>query len=165
MVQDIDARHAVQNVVMSVGHDDAPACRVVQAKPRKGSSPLLRMKWLLSAMLLGLLPGCDMRMPDMGAMLPSFSSGASLGAAPVPAVAVPRGADALADFVATAQPGSVGTVNGERARLNRAYNAASGRECREVILGFGNSERSAVACRDASGNFVSSQPLLRGSLR
>ncbi|MBX9751788.1 MAG: hypothetical protein K5Q68_19520 [Roseococcus sp.] len=116
-------------------------------------------------MLLGLLPGCDMRMPDVGSMLPSLSTGASLSAVEAPVVAVPRGADALANFAATAQPGSVGTVNGERARLNRAYNAASGRECREVILGFGNSERSAVACRDANGNFVSSQPLLRGSLR
>jgi hypothetical protein len=123
------------------------------------------MKWLLPALLLGLLPGCDMRMPDMGAMLPTLSNGAAAGAAEVPVVAVPRGADALANFAATAEPGSVGSVNGERARLSRAYNAASGRECREVILGFGNQERSAVACRDASGNFVSSQPLLRGSVR
>lgn len=104
-------------------------------------------------------------MPDMGSMLPSLSTGAAAGPAEAPVVAVPRGADALASFAATAQPGSVGSINGERARLNRAYNAASGRECREVILGFGNGERTAVACRDASGNFVSSQPLLRGSLR
>lgn len=76
--------------------------------------------------------------------------------------AVPRAADPLAIFAASASPGSVGTVNGENARLARAYNAASGRECREVILGFGNSERIAVACRDPSGSFVSSTPLLRG---
>lgn len=116
-------------------------------------------------MLLALLPGCETRLSDVGSLLPSLSSGAAGGVAETPVVAVPRGADALADFAATAQPGMVGNVNGERARLNRAYNAASGRECREVILGFGNSERSAVACRDASGSFVSSQPLLRGSLR
>jgi len=135
--------------------------KVDHRPPRKGFSTLLRKNWLLSALLLGLLPGCDMRMPDMGSMLPTLST----GAAPTSVPAVPRGADALADFAATAQPGSIGSVNGERARLNRAYNAASGRECREVILGFGDAERSAVACRDASGNFVSSQPLLRGSLR
>jgi hypothetical protein len=128
--------------------------------PRKGFSTLLSKNWLIPALLLGLLPGCDMRMSDM---LPSLSTGAA--PLPAPVVAVPRGVDALAEFAATAQPGSVGTVNGERVRLNRAYNAASGRECREVILGIGNSERSAVACRDAAGNFVSSQPLLRGSLR
>ena len=115
-------------------------------------------------MSLALLPGCDTRLPDVGSLLPSLSTGAG-GVVETPVVAVPRGADPLANFAATAQPGMVGTVNGERARLNRAYNAASGRECREVILGFGNSERSAVACRDANGNFVSSQPLLRGSFR
>jgi hypothetical protein len=165
MVIKNEARHAGQNVVMSAGHCDGLECRVVLTNPRKGSSPLLRLKWVLPAMSLALLPGCDMRMPDVGSLLPSLSTGAAGGVAETPVVAVPRGTDALANFAATAQPGMVGTVNGERARLNRAYNAASGRECREVILGFGNSERSAVACRDASGNFVSSQPLLRGSLR
>lgn len=105
-----------------------------------------------------------MRMPDIGSMMPSLSTGAS-GAPGTVAPAVPRGPDLIADFAATAGPGTVGTVNGERVRLNRTYNAASGRECREVIMGFGNSERTAVACRDASGNFVSSVPLLRGSVR
>ncbi|MBX9594688.1 MAG: hypothetical protein K2X46_10015 [Roseomonas sp.] len=96
--------------------------------------------------------------------MPDLSSGASAQVAPLVS-AIPRAADPLAIFAATATPGSVEMVNGERARLARSYNAASGRECREILLGAGNSERTAVACRDASGNFVSSQPLLRGSSR
>ncbi len=135
--------------------------------PTEGFLPLLRKSWLFSALLLGLLPGCGMRMPDMGSMLPDLSSSASqaAGGQTVPVSAVPRGADPIAEFAATATPGSVGSVRGERARLNRIYNAASGRECREVILGAGGGERTAVACRDASGGFVSSTPLLRGSAR
>lgn len=106
--------------------------------------------------LLGmvLLTGCGLRLPDLS---PAYTPEASPAAS-----TVARPADPLANFAATATPGSVGTVNGERARLARAYNAASGRECREVILGFGNSERIAVACRDPSGSFVSSTPLMRG---
>ncbi len=132
------------------------------------------MKWICRpprlalpswGLLLALLPACDMRVPDMGSILPSFSSDAAAGPAAAPLVAVPRGADALGNFAMTAQPGSVGSVHGEQARLKRAYHSASGRECREVILGLGQQERSAVACRDAGGHFVSSLPLLRGSLR
>lgn len=123
--------------------------------------------WILPALALSLLAGCDMQMPDIGSMMPNLSTGASTPMAdPMTQVAsVPRGPDPLADFASTANPGSVGTVNGERARLARAYNAASGRECREIILGYGNNERAAVACREADGRFVSARPLLRGSLR
>ncbi|MEI6159153.1 MAG: DVU3141 family protein [Roseococcus sp.] len=122
---------------------------------------------MFPALLLGLLPGCNASMPDVSSMLPSLSSGGSsaAGGSTLPVSSVPRGPDPLAEFAVSATPGSVGTVNGERARMNRAYNAASGRECREVILGFGGSERVAVACRDASGAFVSSLPLMRGSAR
>jgi hypothetical protein len=124
---------------------------------KKGPSPLPQKTWMIGLLCLGLLPGCGLEMPD-------FSTGAA--AAPAPVVsAVPRGPDPLGDFAETATPGSVGFVNGERARLVRAYNAASGRECREIILGSGTSERAAVACRSASGQFVSSTPLLRGSFR
>lgn len=90
------------------------------------------------------------------------------GAAPVvaagaPAVALPE--DPLASFAATARPGQPGTVQGQPARLVRVYNAASGRECREILLGSGASERTAVACRTEDGRFVAARPLLRGSAR
>lgn len=103
-------------------------------------------------------------MPDVGSMLPNLTP-ATLSTPTDPVPGVPRAPDAIAAFAASAEPGAVGTVGGERARLVRAYNAASGRECREVLLGFGGAERSAVACREADGTFVSSRPLLRGSLR
>ena len=122
---------------------------------------------LLALPVLSLLAACDLRMPDVGSLLPTFSSGPTAPFADPrsPIAGVPRGPDPIAAFAATASPGSVGSVNGEQARLTRAYNAASGRECREIILGFGGAERAAVACREADGNFVSSRPLMRGSLR
>lgn len=122
---------------------------------------------LLALPILFLLAACDLRMPDVGSLVPTFSSGPAVPFADPrsPISGLPRGPDPIAVFAATASPGSVGSVNGEQARLSRAYNAASGRECREVILGFGGSERVAVACREADGSFVSSRPLMRGSLR
>lgn len=124
---------------------------------KKGLSPLPQTRWMIGFLGLALLPGCGLQMPD-------FSTGTATAAEPVIST-VPRGPDPLGDFAMTATPGSFGTVNGERARLVRSYNAASGRECREIILGSGGSERAAVACRNASGQFVSSTPLLRGSFR
>lgn len=124
---------------------------------KKGLSPLPHTRWMIGFLCLGLFPGCGLQMPDL-------SSGASAQVAPLVS-AIPRAADPLAIFAATATPGSVEMVNGERARLARSYNAASGRECREIILGSGGGERAAVACRNGAGQFVSSTPLLRGSLR
>ncbi len=89
------------------------------------------------------------------------------GAEPVPAAvpAVARPDDPLAAFAATATPGRPGSVQGQPARLVRSYNAASGRECREILLGTGVTERTAVACRGVDGSFVSARPLLRGNAR
>lgn len=122
---------------------------------------------LLALPVLWLLAACDLRMPEMGSLLPTVSSGSATPIADPrsPISGVPRGPDPIAVFAATASPGSVGSVNGEQARLTRAYNAASGRECREIILGFGGAERAAVACREADGSFMSSRPLMRGSFR
>ncbi|MCX8134889.1 MAG: hypothetical protein N3D18_13115 [Roseococcus sp.] len=78
------------------------------------------------------------------------------------AEAPPRGADPLAAFAASAAPGATGVVEGQPARLVRVYHAASGRECREVLLGTGLAQRAAVACRQPDGSFVSARPLLRG---
>lgn len=142
--------------------EDGAAQWGVAPTVKKGLSLLPNARIIMGLLGLGLLPACDLRMPDLST---SFLTASTTTEQAAPTSALPRGPDPLAQFAATATPGSVGTVQGERARFARAYNAASGRECREVILGFGNSERIAVACRDASGNFVSSQPLLRGSFR
>jgi len=81
------------------------------------------------------------------------------------APAAARADDALAAFAASARPGQSGMVDGQPARLLRVYHAASGRECREILLGSGATERTAVACRTAEGDFVPARPLLRGSAR
>lgn len=81
------------------------------------------------------------------------------------APAVARADDAVAAFAASAAPGSPGTVQGQPARLVRVYHAASGRECREVLLGAGVTERTVVACRMPDGGFASARPLMRGSAR
>src|SRR5438552_17795 len=73
----------------------------------------------------------------------------TLATAPAPAAAQQ---DPLGRFVATAAPGQSGTVvlaDGRAAevRVVRAYAAASGRECREVIVGAGNAGRASVLCQ------------------
>lgn len=86
------------------------------------------------------------------------------------AAAAPAAADPVAAFAASAAPGSetvaVLPETGGRARLRlqRAYTAASGRECREVLIGTGLEERSRLVCRDETG-WVAARPLLRGSGR
>lgn len=104
----------------------------------------------------------------MSSMVPNLSPSAGSGPIADPEaqiVSLPRGSDPLGDFAASASPGQTGTVNGQPARFTRSYNAASGRECREIALGYGSNERVAVACRRPDGAFASSRPLLRGSLR
>lgn len=116
------------------------------------------MRTSVLSLLLGavVLSGC-------GASVPGFGGAATSPVVAVPAVAMPD--DPLARFAATATPGRSGTVDGQPARLVRSYNAASGRECREILLGSGASERTAVACRTPEGGFASARPLLRGSAR
>lgn len=81
--------------------------------------------------------------------------------APPPAAAAVA-ADPIAGFLATAAPGASGQAGSAgEVRLARAYNAASGRECREVLVGRGGEERSAVYCRAGEG-WVAARPLLRG---
>ena len=50
----------------------------------------------------------------------------------------------------------------ERARVLRAYTAASGRQCREILFGNGIGERSQLVCGDAHG-FQMAPALLRGA--
>lgn len=85
---------------------------------------------------------------------------------PVAAPAAPP-PDPIADFAARAVPGASGTVpqaNGQPAavRLARSYHAASGRECREVLVGAGMSQRSQLVCKTEAGAWTMARPLLRG---
>jgi hypothetical protein len=45
----------------------------------------------------------------------------------------------------------------------RSYAAASGRECREVLVGSGMAQREQLVCRTEAGSWESSRPLLRGA--
>jgi hypothetical protein len=125
----------------------------------------LRTSILPLLLVAGLLSGCG---TSAARFLPLDFSGSqagnpAVGPGAVAAVAQPE--DPLAIFAASARPGQPGTVQGQPARLVRVYNAASGRECREVLLGSGATERTAVACRTPEGSFVAARPLLRGSAR
>jgi hypothetical protein len=126
------------------------------------------MRAALPVLLAGLLAGCEslpsISMPDMSFLTPtparSGEAPPPIAGASMPASARPG--DALAAFAATASVGSSGVVDGQPARLARVYHAASGRECREVVVGGGMSQRALVACREADGSFVSARPLLLG---
>lgn len=92
------------------------------------------------------------------------------GDAPAASAAPPAPSDPVAAFAAAAAPGSETVAvlpemgGSARMRLVRAYNAASGRECREVLIGSGLSERTRLVCRDEAG-WVSARPLLSGGAR
>ena len=85
----------------------------------------------------------------------------------VPGAAAPsRPADPVAAFAARATPGAEDQVlipeTGQIARLRlvRAYYAASGRECREVLLRTaGGAEGSRLLCNDGRA-WVDSRPLI-----
>ncbi len=84
-------------------------------------------------------------------------------AGPAPAAAVAAPQDPLGQFVATAAPGQSGSVvlgDGRTTQVQvvRAYAAASGRECREVIVGGG---RASLLCQ-SEGQWVAARPLLLG---
>jgi hypothetical protein len=105
------------------------------------------------------------------ALLALFALGACAGGrqaeqAAVAAVpAIP--ADPIVAFAARSQPGAESRIvladgQSATARLARSYNAASGRECREVLVGAGATQRSQVVCQNESGGWVAARPLLRG---
>ena len=86
------------------------------------------------------------------------------------AASPPSSADPVVAFAASAAPGAetvavVPEAGGSaRLRLLRSYAAASGRECREVLIGSGFAERTRLVCRDESG-WGPARPLLRGGAR
>jgi hypothetical protein len=114
----------------------------------------------VALLLAGLLAGCAM--PAM----PSFTPAEPAASAPPAAAVAPRPADPLASFIGSAAPGASGDVAGYGSvRLARSYTAASGRECREAMLGRGAEERAVVYCRGSQG-WAPARPLLRsGTLR
>jgi hypothetical protein len=91
---------------------------------------------------------------------------------PATGVVLPvRAADPVAAFAARAQVGQTETVTQPSsgrtvsARMVRAYNAASGRECREVQFGptgAPGGPPGATYCNDPSQGWVAARSLLRG---
>lgn len=113
-----------------------------------------------------LLAGCGGSIPG-SAVFSALSS---------PAVPPPAGAtlaapvtpsDPLAAFAMATPAGGRGSisVNGiaQPVRVMRVYHAASGRECREIVLGAGSAERAQLVCSDPESGMRLTPPLLRGS--
>jgi hypothetical protein len=125
--------------------------------------PRVALLAVLPAVLL--LGGCAGPGAGPGGM-GELWSGLSAPQVPPPAGSQPPRLpmDPLAAFAMAHPPGHEGSVeiNGvaEPARVLRAYHAASGLECREVMLGSLGQERAQLACGQELA-----QPLLRGSGR
>jgi common-antigen outer membrane protein len=109
---------------------------------------------------------------DGGACANPFADGARTVRSTDPvAAATPLPSDPVAAFAASASPGSETvavlpeTGGSARLRLLRSYAAASGRECREVLIGTGVAERTRLVCRDEGGSWTAARPLLRGGGR
>lgn len=104
-------------------------------------------------------------------VLPAFLAACGGGQAEAPVRAVGPDltppSDPIAAFAAQAAPGSQSRIllaDGQPAnvRLLRSYHAASGRECREVLVGAGMSQRSQLVCL-GDGGWSSARPLLPGA--
>jgi hypothetical protein len=101
-----------------------------------------------------LLAGCE-----------SMSLG---GATPAAPAAPPVPADPLVAFAASATPGTesrIVLVDGSPAlvRMTRSYYAASGRECRELLVGSGMAQRVQLVCSGEDGAWNTARPLLPGA--
>lgn len=85
---------------------------------------------------------------------------------PAPEAAAVAATDPVVAFVSTASPGAEDSVvlssTGQTAsvRLVRAYAAASGRECREVLVRTGGSAETRLLCRTGTG-WREARPLIR----
>jgi hypothetical protein len=113
-------------------------------------------RWFVLGALAAAAPGCSSLLIDGG-------NAPSAAAAPSPP------ADPVAAFAAAAVPGSETVAalpeaggGGARLRLLRSYAAASGRECREVLIGTGMTERTRLVCRQEGGGWAAARPLLSG---
>lgn len=119
----------------------------------------MRLRVILLA--LAALPGCE----TVSGYMPSFAPdpGRTLSQPGLPLPGVAGGTAAAGDPVAVFAAG--GSPGGGGMRLGRTYYAASGRECREVLLGGGMAERAQVVCRQPDGTFSTTRPLLQGGTR
>jgi hypothetical protein len=100
-------------------------------------------------------------------LLAGCTAGGAGGAGQVASAAPPPPSDPLAAFAAQSAPGSTSRIvlaDGRPAtvRVARAYIAASGRECREVLVGTGTVEREQLVCQAEGGTWTQARPLLRG---
>lgn len=94
--------------------------------------------------------------------------GACAASQPQVAAAPQAPMDPLTAFAAEAVPGSQARITladgqSTNVRLARSYFAASGRECREVLVGSGTLARQQLVCRTEGGGWAASRPLLRGA--
>ena len=121
--------------------------------PRRSSGHAQHAPVLAAALFAVILGGCvDSR---------------SRQAATTALVPAPAPTDPVVAFAAQAQPGQEWRIllaDGQStpARLARSYHAASGRECREVLLGTGAGQQSQLVCQAETGGWVAARPLLRG---
>lgn len=132
----------------------------VSGTPKLGHARLaVRMQMVGLTLLASLLAGCGTFSGMTGG-----NSASSPGSAALPP---PRPADPLAAFVSAAQPGQQAMVAPNPGagpvpvRMVRSYFAASGHTCRELALGGGSVQRSALYCEEPAG-WSAAQPLLRG---
>lgn len=130
-----------------------------RAMPRRGRRGL-PMGMLAAALMLSGCGGAG----GLTAGWP-FSRQAAGPAASQSVPAVP--ADPVLAFAARSQPGAqdrITLADGQpaTARLVRAYNAASGRECREVAVVTSAGERARVICATPEGSWAETRILLRG---
>ena len=122
------------------------------------------MRYGLMLLALLALPGCETVSGFVPSFAPDPGRALSQPGLPLPGVAgggLPGGpaGDPVATFAASGGQGGGGM------RLGRTYYAASGRECREVLMGGGMGERTQVACRQPDGSYASTRPLLQGGPR
>ena len=151
--------------------------RIGSFRPRPGPAWRRSAGWaalprLIPAVLLLALGGCATHSTEESWWNPVGLGPAPVSPPPATGVVLPvRAADPLAAFAARAQPGQAETVvtaDGGRtvsARMVRAYNAASGRECRELQLGASSvpgGAPGATYCKDPSQGWVAARALLRG---
>lgn len=126
----------------------------VPARPVGSLSGRLALRASVAMIGLLVLSGCARQAANSG-----FGS--------IAPAAQPASTDPAVIWASRAQPGAVEQValaDGRTAqlRLVRAYNAASGRECRELLVGAGMAERSRLVCATPGGGWVEARPLLRG---
>lgn len=90
------------------------------------------------------------------------------GSAPQTVAAPAQSLHPVTAFAAESAPGAVGQVvlpeTGQMAhlRLVRAYAAASGRECREVLVRSSGQERTRLFCHDGQ-TWIEARPLVSGA--